>query len=245
MKKIILIGIFILLLINISLAQESYVFKQSEITDIRISCFDENSSVCTSAVVCGLTIIHPNTSLVLNNATMTYNGTTYNYTLSMDETNDVGEYFAIVSCDGNTDGYATFTYLITPNGENPSTASGLFYLGLFTIIFIFLLLSMIGAKNVRNPFYKAGLICLSYVFFVMTMFISWNMASNFLTSAPFLTNMLFNFWRISMVGILPFVIALFVWSIFEFRKVKVIDNLIKDKGISEAEAIARVRGKKW
>lgn len=139
MKKLILLGIIILLLMSLSAGASSYLFQQSTAVDLKVSCFDENNSLCTSGTNCYITIYKPNSNVLVFNKSMTYTTTYYNYSLNTSQTSDLGEYTSVVYCSGNSDGFTTFTYEITENGKpNPSSSVIVLFIIMFSIILFYL-----------------------------------------------------------------------------------------------------------
>ena len=244
MNKLNLIWILVLLFI-VPVSAYSYIFESGEPSDIRISCFDTTNLPCDASTVCHITIFTPNSSVMVDNQTMTRGDSYYNYTLGSSLTEVTGEYSAVSYCDGSTNDYTSFTYLITPNGEDPSTATGIMYMGLFSVLVILLIISIVGVLNVKSILGKYVLIGVSYLLFVAVSFITWNLASNFLTSAPFLISMSWIIFRILLALLLPFFLCSFLFYLYEYRKMQQIKSLL-EKGVPEDEAFARTlkRGKK-
>lgn len=243
MKKLFLIGI-LLLLLSSTVTAESYIFKQGEKSDIIIFCFDENNSVCTSSVNCTVTIIAPNSSIVVDNGTMTYRNTFYNYSINENKTTALGKYSVIAMCDGDTNGYSTFTYKITPNGEELSEGLSNVYIWMIIIFIVIMIILIFALFNVKNPFGKATILGFIYIISTAIFFLAWNLSVNFLTAITGIENILFLIFRVLEIGFFPFIIGLFIWTLFEYRRLKLFKNML-ERGIPEDEATNRSRGKKW
>ena len=246
MKKTTLILIFLFFFIVPTLAS-SYLFEQGKEADIKVSCFDINDNPCPSSTSCNLTIIHPNSSVVVDNGVMSKQTSYYNYTLNGTKTTSVGEYSAISNCNGSTSSFTTFTFEITPNGEKPTTASGILYTSLFVFIVFLFGLTMTGIFKIENLYGKFAMVQLSYFLWITVLFISWNLASNFLTSTPYLISFIFTLFRIFFRMYFVFLICSVLWLVFELRKIKVVESLI-ERGVPHDEALARSvrKGKaKW
>lgn len=133
-------------------AETSYVFKKDSNVDLKISCFDEDKNFCSATTPCQVTINYPNQTNLLKNADLTYNTNYYNITLNSTQTAITGEYSVIVTCQGNSSGFATFTYEVNPTGIRASeqrtdalTRSIYFLFGIAIVlfaIFIFVDLSL-------------------------------------------------------------------------------------------------------
>ena len=119
--KILISFLFVILLISLASAEDSFIFQQGTEVDMKVSCFDVNNTLCTSLTPCQLTINYPNQSNMVKNVTMTFNNQYYNYTLITNYTRVVGEYVDLVTCQGGGgDGFTDFTHLVNPTGIRPS-----------------------------------------------------------------------------------------------------------------------------
>ena len=244
MNKLTLIVLAILILSPFLVeSTPSYVFEKDEAIDLKASCFNDNDQICGDGTDCYLTVFRPDSSILLDNVTMSNNGAYYNYTVNTTQNSNNGEHSAVIYCSGDSDSYGTFTYDITPNGGNPTEADSILYIGLFIVLIILLTLTVLGAFNTENEILKWGLIDLGYIFLVAVTFITWNIASNFLTAAPFLISMMYILFRVLMAVALPFVAGSMIYLGYRMITIKEIQGLM-DKGIPEDEARAR-RGKKW
>jgi len=145
MKEIIFLLIIVLTLFPLISGQE--VFKQNEVAEIKVPCFN-NGTLCSTSATCNITVIYPNGTSVVDNQEMTLSDTYsyYNYTLNENQTVKTGEYDLIVWCqDGVYSGFSTFPITINPTGEELTDTLGFTTIGIiFSIIaiaFMFLLLA--------------------------------------------------------------------------------------------------------
>lgn len=139
MAKLKVIMLMVLLMIPIISAAPSYIFKQSEPSDLKISCFDINNNLCNNAVTCYLTVHKPDQSNLYSNVTMTQSSNLdyWNYTLT--GLDDNGNYATIVRCIGNTTGFSTFTFEVNPTGAVQTSILNnpmLLILGILALILI-------------------------------------------------------------------------------------------------------------
>jgi len=137
MKKQIVVGmIFILLILPMIIAEPSFIFKRSETVDLKIPAYAEDNSRADNTIDCFITVRSPNSTLVVNNKQMTFNtGGLYNYTIANNLLEELGEYPTAVSCGGGTVyGFSSFTFEITPTGDNRGID-----------LFLILLISAFGA----------------------------------------------------------------------------------------------------
>jgi hypothetical protein len=101
---------------------------------------------------------------------MTYNDNYYNYTLLPNQTTQEGEHFVIITCQGDTDGFSTFTYEINPTGIRPTeqrtetiTRTIYFIFGI-AIIFFLGYIFIAEKTTVKYTFFL-----LSFIFFLIAM----------------------------------------------------------------------------
>jgi hypothetical protein len=146
MKKLfLLIFVTILFLLPfLSAAEPSYIFKQNEAVDLKTACFTAANEYCNSSVTCKATIYYPNQSILINNQNMTWNVNYFNYSLTPSQTSILGTYPIIVNCLSNqinvSNGFSTFDYEITANGNKPP--SGIVIV-LFSLLFIIILAGLV------------------------------------------------------------------------------------------------------
>lgn len=115
MKIRIILALFVFcffVLINNVNAEPAYTGVQGENMDLKVSCFDTDNDFCDDATDCEITIFKPDQLVLVNNQSMEYMGTYFNYSLSSDQNDDIGVYSAVVRCEGSTIGYTTFNYEI-------------------------------------------------------------------------------------------------------------------------------------
>jgi len=118
MKRILLTLMMCMVLVSLVSAEPSYTFQQNTAVDLKITCLDENNSLCNDVTICTLTVNKPDMTNLVKNVSMTHNDNFYNYTLNTTQTETLGEHSATIICLGGgvDDGYTSFTYLITTNG---------------------------------------------------------------------------------------------------------------------------------
>lgn len=243
MKKIyiFLIVVFcILMMVLPVIAEPSYIFRKETDTDMKISCFDINNSLCNNVTDCYLTINMPSGANLIRNETMTYNYDYFNYTLNTTQTVTLGEYTTIVRCQGTENAFSTFTYLITPSGESTTEGKAIFSIGLMAVLVFFLTMSLYMFVKFDNLLVRVGMIGLSYLFLIAITFIGWNMASNFLSFAPFLADMLRILFFVLIIGALPLLVGAFIWYVIMLFKIKEIERLM-ERGLDYNEAERRTR----
>ena len=165
MKKILLILFVAIVFINVVSAEPSYIFKQNEEVDLKVSCFKNDYSFCAITTTCNLTIIFPNNDILIDNELMTNNVNYFNYTLSEGINSRIGEYPVSVSCEGTYNGFSTFTYEVTETGES----AGNYRIAIYIIIILAWLLFIIGAYKAEYTFIGlSGIIMLVFGVYVLT-----------------------------------------------------------------------------
>lgn len=145
--------IFLLLLSCVfcfGMVSAQLTFEPEVPADIKSSCFDGDSALCSPTATCNITVFSPNMSLFVDNQAMTNSNTYFNFTTPA--LNDRGEYNVIISCeDGATDGYVTFTFLST---DIPMENQGIVAVGiLFSIIALAFMFLIIGFKISQSDTY--------------------------------------------------------------------------------------------
>lgn len=169
MKYTFLTLFIVLSLMSIVSAEPSFTVEQNSITDLKISCFDINNTVCTSATPCRITVHYPNLTNMISDKNMTFTTPYYNYTLNTNNTAVKGEYQTIVTCEGQVeDGFSVFTYLVNPTGIRPSAERvGTLGRGIW-IIAAFGLVSLFGFIFIQQPpAAKYAMLILSFTFWLI------------------------------------------------------------------------------
>lgn len=140
MKKLFVFLFLSLFFISFASA-EDFVFKQTTNVDLKVPCFN-NGSYCSGSATCNLTIIRQDGSILIQNKQMQNQGSFHNYTLLKHQTTSIGDNAVSVICkDGSYTGYSTFSYLISPSGQDDNNIKQLIVLGMaiiFSIGMIFL-----------------------------------------------------------------------------------------------------------
>lgn len=190
---------FGILLLSSVAAAPSFFIKQATDFDVKVSC-ENAGGFCSGASVCFLTTSYPNSTVLINNQSMTNSNNGYfNYTLSQGQTSVIGEYSARTGCeDGNASATTTFTYEVNPTGleatsvlDNPEVIllfllsltllglgiyfenSAIGFMGSVTLLLSGIYTMIYGLNNVTN-LYTQGvgitLIALSLIFMFASAF---------------------------------------------------------------------------
>lgn len=233
---IVLIGaIFLLPLVA---GEYSYIYQKDMKVDLIISCFDSNNSACSSATPCSITVFYPNSTVMIRNMSMTYNGTYYNYTLTSDRTGTVGEYSAVVMCVGSDAGFSTFNFMINARGKEITTGDSLMYLGGLLLLILFLVVCIVGFTRMEKPTGKLLFAYGIYILLIGISYIVWITTENILSTSIMLSRIFYWIFMILIIGFLPMLLCsfiLYVWLLMKMRTIRV----MIEKGMTEDEAFER------
>jgi hypothetical protein len=218
MKKQLLI--LTLLVIISSLSFISSAYKQGDLIDLKIS---------TNETSCDVTITYPNSTNIVHEVAMQINSGYANYTFN--NSLSTGEYQYFSDCGSGS-------FMVTPNGEEATTGKAVFYIGLLFVLLFFFAVTIFFFSDTDNILGKVASIGLGYLLLIAITFIAWNMAKDFLTSSPFLIEMMRIVFFVLIVGLFPLVLGGFIWYFLMLFKIKEIQRLM-DRGIGYDEAKKR------
>lgn len=216
------------------------IFRQDSVINFRFSCVDANTNLlCDSTYVCNITILYPNSSLLIDNNGTTRGETKYN--ISLPDTSTLGFYKYEPFCTNGTDSGtgANLYYQITPTGFVLSTSQGIIYFLILVLSLGLFGISLIGA--IRIPWsnhvddgrvigvnmLKYGKLSLwfsSYIFLVWMAWLVWNISFGFLNF-----DVASNFFEV----VFKILLAL-TFPIFTIFFIALIINLLYDKKIRTA-----------
>jgi len=229
--KIKLFLFFFLILASSTYAlDESYIFEQNSNSSLIISCIGDDDLPCGTGTDCYITVLNPDSNIILTNGSMTNNLNYYNYTLNSTQTEEQGIYSSFVTCNGSTSASTSFTFLITRSGKVLNTWESILYLGLTTFAFIIFLLALFVAiktpyqnerdgegnimKITKTKYWKMAFMMITYGLFIWFINMLLGLSNNFTDLNMFygFTNMLFNI----LINLMyPLFVILFLASIFE------------------------------
>lgn len=218
-KKKLILNIFVLfLLIGIVSAG---TFKQGDSIDLRISCSELNCSNSQN-----ITIVAPNTSILLENQQMSLTNGYLN--ISFNQTQSLGEYNYFVY--STAEDYLTDSFIITPSGTQPTTAQGILYAILLFASFLFMGLSFYGSVAIDgnnefqmgklikinyNKYIKQGLFFIGYLFLIFSVFFASEISQNFIDLGFFST--ILNWLHIVLwIAFFPIFIIFVLFSIIKW-----------------------------
>lgn len=239
MKKLMIFFISAILLINLGGAVEESIPTQAVNTCVVL---EQECSACNFITLKNVKLPNGTIDYINENMTSAGFGTfyydCYNVTLNGEhivKTLIVGTNFTLE---------APYNFYVTPNGEESDVAKGLLYLGLFSVLILFLSLSIYGIVKVENMYGRFALFWVAWIFLIAVSFIAWNLSSDFLTSAPFVVSMFKIVFYFVMIASFPLMLGSIAWVVYIHT---VTDEMkaMMERGMSPEEAWSRKRGRRY
>ena len=155
-----------------------------------------------------------------------------------------GSYAYVMQCNSTTLGCVDKGYFIVTNsGYDATTGRATIDIGLLLILVIFLAGAVAIFMSSENLLAKVGMVGCGYLLLIAITFIAWQLAGDFLLSAPFLVSIFRIIFLALVIGLIPLVIGGFAWYFYMLFRIKEIQNLM-DRGIGYEEAERR-QGRKY
>lgn len=238
MKKKLTIVILAFFFLFLMTGSASAAYDQNADVNFKVSCEHLNCSQTFT-----VSVEDPESVLILDGSPTSIQAGYLNFTLNSSQTSQNGIYNVFLVGDGADPFYHSGQIVITPNGEVPTEANAIFYIGLLVIlIFAFGLIVYFGVTT-DNVVVKTFSVGFGYLFAMAISFVTWNMAADFLTSSPFLVDFLRILFLTLMIGFFPFILVLFCYGVYMMLTLKEIQAMV-ERGIPESEAAERTRWKK-
>jgi hypothetical protein len=158
----------------------------------------------------------------------------------------VGNYAYQVQCNGTMviGGCADKgLFVVTPNGIEATTGRAFVDIGLLFVLLVFLTGAVLIFMSSENLLARVGMFGFGYLLLIAVTFISWNMATDFLLSAPFIADMFRILFFVLIIGAFPLLLGAFAWYVIMLFRIKEIERLM-GKGMSYDEAERR-QGRKY
>ena len=221
-------------------------------TESSIGTFQKDENI-TLIQLCGdctyitiTSVLSPDFTELISNINMSKDGTEFSYLLDGGNTSDLGTYTVngVGDLRGNSEIWV-YTFDITPNGEELSTTKIIIQVGLLFFLLVFFFFSLIGIFKVDNYVGRFTLYWICHVLLISITFISWQMASDFLTGTPMIAGMFKIVFYFFMIGAFPMVLLSLSWIFYIHTMNDDIKNLM-ERGMDEGEAYDRSRRKtRW
>lgn len=236
MNEIKLISGLIIMLLLVPLivsAESAYTFKSGGKIDLKVPCVNDDGSFCSIDTNCTITIVDPNSVLIIDGQNMSFNVEYFNYSLDTTQSVTLGEYPTRVSCLGISDnGFTTFNFEVTPSGTNPSTGQSFMYIFFLLVSIILMIMCIVGSVNINgqnefhmgkllsvnfNKYIKIGLGFLAYLFLLITFHLLWQISAKFLwldIATTLFEKLYLTLWILLLPVFIAFVaVALIKWMI--------------------------------
>jgi len=113
------------------------ITKQNTATDVKIACYDSNNTYCTGGI-CSITIISPNSTTLVNDQSMAYQGSFWSYHLTANQVSLTGPYSVSVVCASTTSANTNWVDIVTSTGKQFSLAD--------VFVYVFFLLVCLGVS---------------------------------------------------------------------------------------------------
>lgn len=231
-----LVGIFLLMFLALDVNIASAIpYAEGDALTLRVACSDIN---CTGVPLCNMSVFYPNSTALITNQNATFQASFYSYNFTIPEIS--GNYDYTLFCTPTNSFSSSFP--VTPNGEEPTIAKAIFYLGLLGFLVFFIILIFWAHMQDQSHLAKFWWFSFMWIPFWAVLFIGWSMARDFLTSQGAIEAVLYYAWWI--VGMLyPFyIIGLILYTFYWIYQQREVQNLVK-RGFSLEDAQARVGGR--
>jgi hypothetical protein len=228
--------------LSIAYPQYQYVPISTNFT-LYIHVYNTSNYLTGATADCYTDLYSPNGTELMHSL-MTAGTTDYYVAINSNNFSTLGVHAFTIQCNSTSQvGFANGVFEVTNKGIELTVSKAIVDLGLLFILLVFFSVSIFVFMNVENLLAKVGSIGMSYLFLVAVSFTSWNLASDFLTSAPFLVEMFRIIFFVLIIMAFPLVIGGFIWYFLMLWKIKEIERLM-DKGMSYDEAERR-QGRKY
>jgi len=241
--KNLILSFVLFFIIGISLASVSSTYELNQ--DMFISKSVRLNGYPSAGLECNITILDPDETVLASFDAMVNNATTQKHEYTLTGVNMTGFYCYDITCSGGgLNATSSYCDEVTPNGEAPTTASGIFYIGIFAVLLLFFVLTIWGITKFDNIIARFSLFQFGYLLLIAIVFISYMMANDFLTSAPMIVSMFKILFWVVTIAFFPYVLGMMIWVGYSMITIKEIKDMM-DHGLPMEEAEGRRKGKKW
>lgn len=241
MRKLVLIGLLGLLMLNMAVAEVQSLQTQQIETDVELK------QIGADFLSCNITSVsYPNTTVFVEDVLMTKRGTEYNFTISMDNISTLGNYIVNGFCtNGSDDIVWAYDFDVTYNGNKLNTERSILYIGLIAIlVFLFLLIVFNIHKlpsgdhvsqeglilDINNLKYLRPVLWgLAWAVLLGIVFLTSNVSIAYLPNAMF-GDFFFTLYRIMFLVTLPMTVVWFIWLFYKLLHDRETKRMI-DRGV--------------
>ena len=233
-----------LFLVGISfVSASSFYFGDFLLTQKQDSCFNIPLS-CDNCSYMNITVLFPNGTVAVENQEATNLSSKYYYNYTFCETSTLGNYWIILNYD--EDGRYIYSdvdfFKITPNGVNLTEGKSFLYIGLLSLLFIMLIISIIGTVRFEHYIGKFTLYWISHILFLILTFSIWQISEGFLIGFIGLSGIFKILFYFSIIAVIPMMILSISWTVYIHAYNEHFQKLI-EKGCDTEEAF-RITDKK-
>lgn len=229
-----------LISLNFVSAESDLVFKQDEIVNYSFTCLDTSYSYCNSSTTCYISISSPNGTSLVNNQTLTYLATSFNYILP---TTTLGVYDWILICNGLSNARSEGDYEVTNSGFVTDITRGIISIMLLIILTFFFVLALVGLFKIEDYKGKFALYWVCHVLLVGITFIAWNLALGSLVSDSAIAGIFKVLFYFSTLAVIPMIMLSIAWIVYIHTFNEHFQKLI-DKGEDTETAFAMANKKR-
>jgi len=216
-------------------SKDGLIWTQDDPFNLTAICYT-SSGFCNGLTTCRLTIVSPNSNVLINNQLMNWQTTFYTY--QIDDTSVTGEYTGTIMCNGINSEFLNFNFQVTPTGEIPSTAKGILYAGILLILVVLFIIALYGGSQTESIVIKSACWLGAYLMMIGVSFIAWGLTRDYLTTASFLGGFFRIVFLVLMYALFPLILILTFYTLWMMRKIDVIQRMIDD-GVPIDEAYER------
>jgi len=223
--------------LEIAYPQYQYI-SLGEGFDLYIHVYNNTNYITGSKANCYLDIYN-STGVESMSEIMNAGGADYYVSIDSGNFSDLGLHPFIIQCNTTSQvGFASGVFEVSNSGFELTIGRAMIDLGLLFILLIFIIGCVILVVRNDNLLSKVGFIGLGYILLIAITFISWNMANDFLFSAPIIVSIFRIMFLTLMIGAFPLLIGAFAWYLIMLFKIKEIEDLMT-KGFTFEEAERR------
>lgn len=167
----------------------------------------------------------------------------FGLTISGGNFSRLGHYGYGTNCNSSIMGGSTVSFFeVSPSGYEATTGRAIIDIGLLLMLLCFFIIVICLFISFDNLLNRVGMIGLGYLLLIAMTFIGWQLANDFLLSAPFIVIFLRLLFIILIICALPLFMGAIAWYFLMLFKIKEIERLM-GKGMSYNDAERRQRRK--
>lgn len=230
--------------------EDVFVKKDSNYTlNIDVYEYSNGTSVTDSDAECYFSLHDPQGEKILHNK-MNYDGTSINgswfYEINSDNFDNIGKYNYFIECreeGGSLGGSRSDKIFVTITGNEATTSTAIFHIGLISVLGVFMIISILGLVYTDHYIGKFSFFWVFYLLLIAVTYVGWDMSATFIYSNIAIVSILRIFWWVIFVASFP----LFLFSLAYILYIHTVTDEVErmmDKGMSPEEAYRRTGGVK-